>query len=96
MVNDAHSTFMRLMNHMLRSFIGKFVVVYFDDILIYRKWLDEHITNLRQVLEILRKERLDVNLKNYNICIKQIMFWGYVVSAKGIEINDAKIKDIQE
>jgi hypothetical protein len=96
MVNDAHSTFMRLMNHMLRSFIGKFVVVYFDDILIYRKWLDEHITNLRQVLEILRKERLDVNQKNYNICIKQIMFWGYIVSAKGIEINDAKIKDIQE
>jgi len=94
MVNDAHSTFMRLMNHMLGSFIGKFVVIYFDNILIYRKWLDEHITHLRQVLEKLRKERLDVNLKNYDICIKRIVFWGYVVSAK--RINDAKIKDIQE
>ena len=60
---NAHSTFMRLMNHILRNFLSKFVVVYFDDILIYSKCLDDHINHVQSVLIALREGKLYANQK---------------------------------
>ena len=52
-LSNAPSTFMRLMNHILCSLIGKSVVVYFDDILVYSKSLEDHITHVKEVLQML-------------------------------------------
>ena len=75
------------MNHVLHAFIGKFVVVYFDDILVYSKGLNEHIEHLRCVMVVLRTEKLFANLKKCSFCMDKVIFLGFVVSSRGIEVD---------
>jgi hypothetical protein len=94
-LTNAPSTFMHLMNEVLHSFIGKFVVIYFDDILIYNKLLDEHIEHLRAVFGALREARLFANLEKCTFCTDRLTFLGYVVTPQGIEVDEAKIEAIK-
>jgi hypothetical protein len=93
-LTNAPSTFMRLMNEVLRAFIGRFVVVYFDDILIYSKSLDEHMDHLRAVFNALRDARLFANLEKRIFCMDRVSFLGYVVTPQGIKVDETKIEVI--
>ena len=92
---NAPSTFMHLMNHVLREFIGKFVVVYFNDILMYSKSLEDHVMHVRSVFSILQSQKLYAKLAKCSFCVPKVIFLGYVVSEHGIEVDHEKVKAIE-
>ncbi|WVZ97734.1 hypothetical protein U9M48_043248 [Paspalum notatum var. saurae] len=90
-LTNAPSTFMRLMNEVLRPFIGLFVVVYFDG-----KSMDEHLEHLSAVFDALRAAHLFANMEKCIFCTQRVSFLGYVVTTHGIEVDSSKIAAIQE
>ena len=94
-LSEAPGTFMRLMNHVFRPYIGVFVVVYFDDILVFRKSLKEHVTHVRTILQTLLKEHLYANMEKCLFSVDKLVFLGFVVSSKGVHVDESKINAIK-
>ena len=66
-LTNAPSTFMRLMNEVLKRFLCKFVIVYLNDIQIFSKTKEEHLEHRKQVLQGLKEEKLLINLKKKKV-----------------------------
>jgi hypothetical protein len=62
-LTNAPTTFMRLMDDVLRPFTYSFVVVYLDNILIFNRTWEEHMQHIQQVLGTLRQQKLYANLE---------------------------------
>src|SRR6266540_3038122 len=85
------ATFQWLINQVLRKYLGKFILVYLDDIIIYFKTFEEHKEHVRLVFETLRAASLMMKPKKCKFAQKELRFLEHIISADGIRTNPNKI-----
>ena len=96
-LNNAPGTFQRLMNWVLKDFLGLFVSVYLDDIIIYTKGPFElHVDHVKQVFQAFRDAHLAIKLKKCYFCQPSLAFLGHIIGQGGIQPDPEKIKKIEE
>ena len=93
---NAPATFQAYINKALRGLIDVTCVVYLDDILIYSSDPAEHWRHVRQVLQRLKEFQLYVNLKKCAFATTEVEFLGFIVSTKGVRMDEERIRTIKE
>jgi hypothetical protein len=84
------------MNDVFREILDDFVVCYLDDILVFSKNEEEHISHVQLVLEKLRTARLYAKLEKCLFHQPQVKFLGYIISGEGLSMDPQKIRTIIE
>ena len=95
-LTNAPATFMHLMHQTFRAQLDEFVIVFLDDILIYSKTLPEHERHVREVLQILRREKLFAKESKCELFRSEVEFLGHIVGRNGVRMMEDKVKAVQE
>ncbi|GJY02694.1 putative reverse transcriptase domain-containing protein [Tanacetum coccineum] len=94
-LTNAPAVFMDLMNHVCKSYLNKFVIVFIDDILKYSRDEKEHKEHLKTILELLKKEELYAKFCKYGFWIHTMKFLGHMIDSSGIHVDPTKIEVVK-
>ncbi|GKA86443.1 putative mitochondrial protein [Tanacetum coccineum] len=91
-LTNAPSTFQALMNKVFAPFLRKFVLVFFDDILVYSRDMTEHAKHLELVLKTMPSQQLYAKMSKCVFGATQVEYLGHVISRIGVSTDLLKLK----
>ena len=93
-LKNTGSTYQRMMTRMFEPQLGKNIEIYIDDMVVKSKLESEHVNNLENIIEILRRHKLQLNTFKCSFGVELGKFLGYMVTHRGIKVNPNQIKAI--
>ena len=93
-LTNAPATFQAFINNVLWEYLNQFVIIYFDDILIYSKTKEQHVQHVCKVLQALQDAGLQVKSEKSLFHCKEVHFLGFIVTSEGLQMNSEKIQSV--
>jgi len=93
-LTNAPATFQALMNEVLGPFLRRFVLVFFDDILIYSTWAD-HLKHVKAVFQLLRQHHLCVKRSKCSFGASSVGYLGHIISENGVAMDPTKVAAVE-
>lgn len=93
---NAGATHQLLMNHIFAEFIGKFMFVYLDDIIIFLDTAEDHVKHVKMVFDVLRKEKLYLSPAKMQLFAERLEILGHVITDKGIMMDPHRVDAVEK
>ncbi|KAJ3690878.1 hypothetical protein LUZ61_020042 [Rhynchospora tenuis] len=94
-LTNAPATFQSLMNQVFKPYLRKFILVFFDDILVYSRDQDEHLQHLEMTLTVLKENKFFAKLSKCEFGVDKLEYLGHIISADGVSTDPKKIESMK-
>ena len=95
-LTNAPATFQPLMNHLFAPYLRKFILVFFDDILVYNPNLKQHLSHLKTTFEVLKVNQPYAKPSKCSFAKSEVEYLGHIILRQGVSIDPSKIVAMME
>lgn len=95
-LTNAPSTFMAMMQDILKPYLDEFCISFLDDICIYSDSLEEHHQHVHKIMKLLADNKLFVKKSKCEMFRQSIEFLGYKISHDGLHMMEDKLRTIEQ